>query len=411
MISIGNKKNLLRCSQPSMKPITNIVNENGPSLKTKAGLQNLLNSKRPGILGGNIPRAFGRNIGNLPLIKKPRNESRLKQDLKEEVSRMRKPLTIQTNPQLVNVPPIVIEEHSIAPIQMQDAPKVQTFEPKLEPKIETAQPEPMIIDNPISVREEPKYTNPQMCEEYIGEIDVYLRNIEGKFCANPNYMSSQSDINEKMRAILVDWLVDVHIRFKLMPETLFLTINLIDRYLEKERVSRDKLQLLGVTCMLISSKYEEIYPPEVKDFAYITDNAYTKDEILMMEQKILRILEFNLNVPSSYRFLLRFSNQLKTDAKTLNLARYFIELSLTEMEMLKFLPSIIAGSALYSALKIQNKENQWGTIIPEISKEKIQECTNDMLALFNAAGKGSLQAIKKKFSGTQYMEVAKFKLN
>ena len=93
-------------------------------------------------------------------------------------------------------------------------------------------------------------------------------------------MKKQSDINERMRAILIDWLVDVHLKFKLLPETLYLTINMIDRYLDKEVITRRKLQLVGISAMLISSKYEEIYPPEIKDFTYITDRAYTKQDVL-----------------------------------------------------------------------------------------------------------------------------------
>ena len=89
-------------------------------------------------------------------------------------------------------------------------------------------------------------------------------------------MSAQTDINASMREILVDWLIEVHLKFKLLPETLYLTVNLIDRYLEKQNVLRNKLQLVGVTAMLIASKYEEIYPPIVTDFVYITDNAYDK---------------------------------------------------------------------------------------------------------------------------------------
>ena len=90
-----------------------------------------------------------------------------------------------------------------------------------------------------------------------------------------------------MREILVDWLVEVHLKFKLLPETLYLTVNIIDRFLEKQNVMRNKLQLVGVTAMLIASKYEEIYPPIVTDFVYITDNAYSKKEILEMEEQIL----------------------------------------------------------------------------------------------------------------------------
>lgn len=93
-------------------------------------------------------------------------------------------------------------------------------------------------------------------------------------------MNTQTDINEKMRAILVDWIIEVHLKFKLLPETLFLTVSLIDRFLEKSVIMRTKLQLVGVTAMLIASKYEEIYAPEVRDFVYITDNAYSRVEIL-----------------------------------------------------------------------------------------------------------------------------------
>lgn len=103
-----------------------------------------------------------------------------------------------------------------------------------------------------------------------------------------------------MRAILIDWLVEVHLKFKLVPETLYLTVNLIDRYLERVEVMRDKLQLVGVTAMLIASKYEEIYAPEVQDFVYITDRAYSKSEILECEYKMLKTLEFDTNHCSSF---------------------------------------------------------------------------------------------------------------
>ena len=89
-------------------------------------------------------------------------------------------------------------------------------------------------------------------------------------------MANQKEINDKMRAILVDWLIEVHSKFKLQKETLFITINIIDRFLEKTVVSKSRLQLVGVTALLIASKYEEIYPPELKDFVYITDRAYSK---------------------------------------------------------------------------------------------------------------------------------------
>jgi len=258
-----------------------------------------------------------------------------------------------------------------------------------------------------------KKTDPQLCEEYTAEIDEYLRTIEGKYRAKPEYMKNQSDINNTMRAILVDWLVDVHIRFKLLPETLFLTVNIIDRYLEKEQISKDKLQLVGVTAALISSKYEEIYPPEVKDFVYITDNAYTKEDILKMEQKMLHTLDFNLNVPSSNRFLQRFAKLWGSSKKTVFLAQYLLELSLVEAGMLKYLPSIQASSALYVAHKLMNGLEKWGDKMAALTKcnEKIMTpCAKDMVTMLQEVHKTTLQAVKKKFASTKFLEVSQIKI-
>eukprot|EP00349_Pseudokeronopsis_sp_Brazil_P011844 CAMPEP_0202979110 /NCGR_PEP_ID=MMETSP1396-20130829/85350_1 /ASSEMBLY_ACC=CAM_ASM_000872 /TAXON_ID= /ORGANISM="Pseudokeronopsis sp., Strain Brazil" /LENGTH=163 /DNA_ID=CAMNT_0049718387 /DNA_START=789 /DNA_END=1280 /DNA_ORIENTATION=- len=161
-----------------------------------------------------------------------------------------------------------------------------------------------------------------------------------------------------MRAILVDWLIEVHLKFKLLPETLFLTVNLIDRYLSLVTISRGKLQLVGVTSMLIASKYEEIYAPEVKDFVYITDKAYSAGEILQMEQSILQALDFDLTAPSAYRFLERLIKVVSGDELLFNQARYLIELPLIEYRMLKYTPSNVAASALFLAQKILARNSQ-----------------------------------------------------
>ena len=121
-----------------------------------------------------------------------------------------------------------------------------------------------------------------------------------------DYIDFQPEINEKMRAILVDWLIEVHNKFELMPETLYLTINIVDRYLATKSVARKELQLVGISSMLLASKYEEIWAPEVNDFTKISDNAYTNQQVLVMEKKILSRLEWNLTVPTPYVFLVRF---------------------------------------------------------------------------------------------------------
>jgi G2/mitotic-specific cyclin-B, other len=119
--------------------------------------------------------------------------------------------------------------------------------------------------------------NSQAVAEYASDCLKHMMATEETYKPTAECLSNQKDLKRKMRVILVGWLIDVHLKFKLLPETLFLTINLIDRYCEKKQILRGNYQLLGVTAMLIASKYEEIYAPEIRDCVYITDKAYTKE--------------------------------------------------------------------------------------------------------------------------------------
>ena len=176
---------------------------------------------------------------------------------------------------------------------------------------------------------------PQEILPYQNEIFKYLKETENQNTSNMTGMEHQKDINEKMRGILVDWLVDVHLKFKLRPETLFVTVNIVDRYLAKAQINRQKLQLVGITAMLIASKYEEIYAPELKDFIYVTDHAYQRDEVLQMEGLILAALDFNLTFPTPLSFLEKTAQIANFDKKMTMLARYLLELALIELKMNK----------------------------------------------------------------------------
>ena len=225
-------------------------------------------------------------------------------------------------------------------------------------------------------------------------------------------MTKQTDINEKMRAILIDWLVEVHLKFKLMPETLYLTINLIDRFLEKETIARNKLQLVGVTAMFIASKYEEIYAPECRDFVYISDKAYTREQILQMEGLMLSKLNFQLTTPNAQVFSKRFAKVAgmvatpRTKAELLQ--NYLVELTLQEYKMLKYLPSTIAAAATYLSLKTMG-QTAW---TPELMQHscynegQILPCVRDMHALHKNAAANNLQAVRKKFAQEKHGSVS-----
>ncbi|XP_067171491.1 G2/mitotic-specific cyclin-B1 isoform X1 [Apteryx mantelli] len=194
-------------------------------------------------------------------------------------------------------------------------------------------------------------TDPNLCSEYVKDIYNYLRDLEEKQAVRPKYLAGQ-EITGNMRAILIDWLVQVQMKFRLLQETMYMTVAIIDRFLQDNTVSKKTLQLVGVTAMFIASKYEEMYPPEIGDFAFVTDHTYTKSQIRQMEMKILRALDFGLGRPLPLHFLRRASKIAEVDLEQHTLAKYLMELSMVDYEMVHFPPSKTAAAASCLALKV-----------------------------------------------------------
>ena len=250
--------------------------------------------------------------------------------------------------------------------------------------------------------------------EYVNDIYTYYRRIEPNFRVASDYMTNQTDINDKMRAILIDWLVEVHLKFTLMPETLLLTTNLIDRFLEKKAVTRKNLQLVGVTAMLIASKYEEIWAPEVRDFVYISDKAYTREQILQMEKLILNTLKFQLTLPTPYTFLTRYHKAVKANKETEQLSNFFLELALPEYNMLKYPAPLLAAGAVYAAVRTANSRSSaspWTSTFdahcPGYTEDEVLTVARQMCALHAKQATASLVAVNKKYSSDKFGQVAK----
>jgi cyclin B len=237
--------------------------------------------------------------------------------------------------------------------------------------------------------------------DYSSDILETLLKEEQIYRMSPNFLSTQSDLSSKMRSILVDWLVSVHRRFKLLPETLFLTVRILDRCLSMQIVQRKELQLVGVAALFIAAKYEEIYPPELHDLILLTDRAYTKEQALSMEAEVLRTLNFIVTFPSSWRFFERFGEGLPDDCRSF--AQYLLELCLMETSMIKYFDSLIAASAVYLSAKILRNEFKSNVIY---SEEEIKPCAVDILVLFQLAACYPLMAIKEKFSRPQFHQVS-----
>merc|ERR1712240_438116 len=227
-------------------------------------------------------------------------------------------------------------------------------------------PEVRVLPPGVKDIDEDDGDNPQLCAEYAMETYVYLKQLETRAFIPSNYLSG-CPANDKMRAVLIDWLVEVQIQFKLLQETLFLTVNTIDRFMAIPTVGRtiprSKLQLVGVAAMFLGSKIEEVYAPAISDFVYITDNAYTEAEIRQMELEIIRALDFDLCQPIALNFLRRYSKAGDVDVLQHSLAKYTLEVCLLDYNLVSTPGSLLAAASLCLALLVldplQSQDSVW----------------------------------------------------
>ncbi|XP_026689870.2 G2/mitotic-specific cyclin-B2-like [Ciona intestinalis] len=251
--------------------------------------------------------------------------------------------------------------------------------------------------------------NPQLCSEFVNDIYHYMLYLESESPIRRNYFKD-TGFKPRVRCILVDWLVQVHHRFQLLQETLYLTIAILDRFLQVHPVPKVKLQLAGVTAMLLASKYEEMYAPEVSDFVYITDKAFTQAQILSMEILMLKTINFSLGRPLPLHFLRRNSKAGQVDATQHTLAKYLMELSLVDNDMCHVPPSQLAAGALCLSIKLL-KDSEWTPTLEHYStytKEDLIPVVCHLAKNLKSAEKSSYQqAVKSKFSSHKMMKIAR----
>ena len=249
--------------------------------------------------------------------------------------------------------------------------------------------------------------------EYLEEIYMNLLLEERESTIKPKfgYMANQPEINEIMRAILIDWIIDVHLRFNLRQDTLFMTIWLIDAYLSFALVQRDKLQLLGITCLLISGKAHEIYYPQHNKLLEMTDNAYIKEEMLTMENEILKKLNFFIVCPNPIDFYNILSKMFNFEKKQYYLGNYFIEAALINYPILKYSSSVIASSCAYLVMKyykINGYQKLYNNFIvnEKCPEDVIKDAAKEIYFLVGNLSKSKFKSVKKKFSLTQFENVS-----
>ena len=243
--------------------------------------------------------------------------------------------------------------------------------------------------------------NPQYCIEYSKEIFSFLKSNEKlNMPIYKNINLNKTEISEKSRKILIDWIISVHAKFNLLPNTLFLTINLIDRIIEKNVAYINSFQLLGTTALHIAAKYEEIYPPEINDYIFISNKAFSKEDVIEMENFILDKLNFDILCISPYLFLDRlYFISRENNIDVYYLTSMFIEFSFLSIEIMKNKQSLIAASMFYLALKfIYPKKNKvWNNklqIHTGYKEHKIKSVIKDFILFF----KGNIRDKKNKIN-------------
>ena len=236
-------------------------------------------------------------------------------------------------------------------------------------------------------------SNPQLVKIYFNEIFNFLESTEENFQIKSDYFLLHTEINHTSRAFLIDWLVTLHSKFRLLQETLYISVNLVDRYLSRRMVTKKQLQLVGVTAMFIAAKYEEIYPPNARDFLLATEQAYTKQHLIKMEVDMLKVMNFQVTFPTAWRFMEKYP-EVNSGGNNL-LAEYLLELGQVEFIIVKHKPSVQAASVIYLASLLMGKNQNWK--VDDLQGSQMQDCVKDFLKVFKSAASHPLTSVRDKY--------------
>jgi len=241
--------------------------------------------------------------------------------------------------------------------------------------------------------------NPEYIETMFRHLKLKEEQMQiAEYIGNP-----QTDMRPNMRGILVDWLVEVADEYKLSPQTMYMGINLIDRSLCQFPVTRSKLQLLGCAAMLIAAKFEEIYAPSVEDFVYISDNTYTKEQILKMEQQITTALDFKINGTTPFHFMKRFLRASKANEKEVAFVNYLSELMMQDYQFVQYPASLQVASCIHLARQTlyRNYNDVWTGQLEYYTGYKsreLEEVVRKLHTVHMNAQSGTLKAVREKYS-------------
>lgn len=249
--------------------------------------------------------------------------------------------------------------------------------------------------------------DPLMVAEYSTEIYDYLYELEKKYMPNPDYIEDQKELEWQQRGLLMNWLVEIHSKLHLLPETLYLATNIIDRFMTLRVVNLDKIQLVGVTALLLAAKYEEVYPPVLSHFAYLTGGNFDENDILSAEKFVLQVLDFELSYPNPLNFLRRISKADNYDVQSRSFGKYLLEISVVEHHLIRFPPSMHAAAAMYVARYIMNRP-EWNSNLEHYSGDYSEDAIRPVAQhiVKYLAAPVEHEALFKKYAGKRYFKAS-----
>ncbi|XP_017079196.1 G2/mitotic-specific cyclin-B [Drosophila eugracilis] len=258
-----------------------------------------------------------------------------------------------------------------------------------------------------------------LVSEYVNDIYDYLYQVEQEQTIYKDHLAGQKEVSHNMRAVLIDWINEVHLQFHLAAETFQLAVAIIDRYLQVVKdTKRTFLQLVGVTALFIATKYEELFPPAIGDFVFITDDTYTARQIRQMELQIFKAIDCNLSRPLPIHFLRRYSKAAGAEDEHHAMSKYFIELASVDYTMASYRPSEIAAASLFLSLHLINGNYRAGTgfndrhwtptltFYSRYSAAHLRPITRQIAKLARNAPQAKLKAIYNKYQGSKFQKIA-----
>jgi len=384
--------------------LTNAVNERQTSLtkQVKKGLSSIVNKGRSSsskVSSSTTAEVNGKKL-KLALASNAKKQKRSTEDLTDSLpSSQEEKLQISNDPDLLEQSEYESAEENIN----EDTIVHQRYEPPARPI-----PPPGVEDFDLL-----NWNDPNQCAEYAMDIFYYYKSREAEFCV-PDYIAKQAEVTKTMRAILVDWLVEVQESFELNHETLYTAVKILDLYMSKVVVDKRDLQLVGATACLIACKIDERIPPCLDDFVYVCDDAYTRTQIKAKEREVLEFVGFDVGYPLSYRFVRRYGRVCKASMSVLTYARYVLETSLLEYKFnVEMSESKLAAAALVLALKVNQVKDKWVNTLAFYSgytPEDLEALVQELLQMLKAYPKENLKTVRQKYSHKVFHEVAQIPL-